>query len=177
MYQIKWGKNGQFFACSNYPDCNSTEDFKKALDGTYTIVDKVFAKDACPTCGKRMAIKKGKYGKFLACEEYPGCATTLPFTLEVHCPLCKIGKFAEKKSRFGKLFYGCSNYPTCSNAMWSKPYAFDCASCGNPVMGEKFTKKNGKQLECPKCRHRVDIADTPFKEENAEEVEFVEEGA
>ena len=176
-YQIKWGKNGQFFACSNYPDCNSTEDFKKALDGTYTIVDKVFAKDACPTCGKRMAIKKGKYGKFLACEEYPGCATTLPFTLEVHCPLCKIGKFAEKKSRFGKLFYGCSNYPTCSNAMWSKPYAFDCASCGNPVMGEKFTKKNGKQLECPKCRHRVDIADTPFKEENAEEVEFVEEGA
>jgi DNA topoisomerase-1 len=161
-YTIKWGKNGQFLACSNYPVCNSTEDFKKSLDGTLTIVEKVFAKDPCPTCGKRMAIKKGKYGKFLACEEYPTCATTLPFTLEVHCPLCKVGKFAEKKSRFGKLFYGCSNYPTCSNAMWTKPYAFDCTSCGNPVMGEKFTKKNGKQLECPKCRHRVDIADTPF---------------
>ncbi len=176
-YQIKWGKNGQFLACSNYPDCNSTEDFKKSLDGKITIVEKEFAKDPCPTCGKRMAIKKGKYGKFLACEDYPQCATTLPFTLDVQCPLCKIGKFAEKKSRFGKLFYGCSNYPDCSNAMWTKPYAFDCASCGHPVMGEKFTKKNGKQLECPKCRHRVDIADTPFHldEETGEITEDVVE--
>ncbi len=173
-YQIKWGKNGQFLACSNYPDCNSTEDFKKSLDGVITIVEKEFAKDPCPTCGKRMAIKKGKYGKFLACEDYPQCATTLPFTLDVQCPLCKIGKFAEKKSRFGKLFYGCSNYPACSNAMWTKPYAFDCAACGHPVMGEKFTKKNGKQLECPKCRHRVDMADTPFAT-NEESEEFVPE--
>ena len=170
-YQIKWGKNGQFLACSNYPDCNSTEDFKKSLDGVISIVEKEFAKEPCPTCGKRLAIKKGKYGKFLACEEYPTCATTLPFTLDVQCPLCKVGKFAEKKSRYGKFFYGCSNYPTCSNAMWSKPYAFDCASCGNPVMGEKFTKKNGKQLECPKCRHRVDMADTPFHEpEDTEDI-------
>ncbi len=169
-YQIKWGKNGQFLACSNYPDCNSTEDFKKSLDGVITIVEKEFAKDPCPTCGKRMAIKKGKYGKFLACEEYPTCATTLPFTLDVQCPLCKVGKFAEKKSRYGKLFYGCSNYPACSNAMWTKPFAFDCPSCGHPVMGEKFTKKNGKQLECPKCRHRVDMADTPFNTEESEDI-------
>jgi DNA topoisomerase-1 len=161
-YQIKWGKNGQFLACSNYPDCNSTEDFKRTLDGVIHIVEKEFAKDPCPTCGKRMAIKKGKYGKFLACEDYPQCATTLPFTIDVQCPECKVGKFAEKKSRFGKLFYGCSNYPACTNAMWTKPFAFDCPGCGYPVMGEKFTKKSGKQLECPKCRHRVDMADTPF---------------
>ncbi len=170
-YQIKWGKNGQFFACSNYPDCNSTEDFKKNLDGSYLIIEKVFANDPCPTCGKRMAIKKGKYGKFLACEDYPTCATTLPFTLDVHCPECKVGKFAEKKSRYGKFFYGCSNYPTCSNAMWTKPFPFPCSKCGYAVMGEKFTKKNGKQLECPKCRHRVDMADTPFHvEEPSEEL-------
>ncbi len=168
-YQIKWGKNGQFFACSNYPDCNSTEDFKKNLDGSYLIIEKEFANDPCPTCGKRMAIKKGKYGKFLACEEYPTCATTLPFTLDVQCPECKVGKFAEKKSRYGKIFYGCSNYPTCSNAMWSKPYPFSCQKCGYATMGEKFTKKNGKQLECPKCRHRVDIADTPFHTEEQNE--------
>ncbi len=169
-YQIKWGKNGQFFACSNYPDCNSTEDFKKNLDGSYTIIEKVFANDPCPTCGKRMAIKKGKYGKFLACEDYPDRKSTLPFTLDVHCPECKVGKFAEKKSRYGKFFYGCSNYPACSNAMWTKPYPFACPKCGYAVMGEKFTKKSGKQLECPKCRHRVDMADTPFhvEEETAE---------
>jgi DNA topoisomerase-1 len=161
-YHIKWGKNGQFLACSNYPDCNSTEDFKKNLEGKITIVEKEFANEPCPTCKKRMTIKKGKYGKFLACEEYPTCMTTLPFTLEVHCPECKKGKFAEKKSRFGKLFYGCSNYPDCTNAMWTKPYDFACKKCGHSVMGEKYTKKNGKQLECPKCRFRVDIADTPF---------------
>jgi DNA topoisomerase-1 len=161
-YQIKWGKNGQFLACSNYPDCNSTEDFKRTLEGVITIVDKEFANDPCPTCGKRMTIKKGKYGKFLACEEYPTCMTTLPFTLDVHCPECKKGKFAEKKSRYGKIFYGCSNYPECNNAMWTKPYDFACKKCGHSVMGEKFTKKNGKQLECPKCRHRVEMSETPF---------------
>jgi DNA topoisomerase-1 len=161
-YQIKWGKNGQFLACSHYPDCNSTEDFKKNLEGVITIVPKEFASDSCPTCGKRMAIKKGKFGKFLACEEYPTCMTTLPFTIDVHCPECKVGKFAEKKSRYGKFFYGCSKYPDCSNAMWTKPYAFGCPKCGYAVMGEKITKKNGKQLECPKCRHRVDMSETPF---------------
>lgn len=176
-YQIKWGKNGQFLACSHYPDCNSTEDFVKSLDGKISIQEKDYAKDPCPSCNKRMIIKKGKFGKFLACEEYPACATTLPFTLEVFCPLCKVGKFAEKKSRYGKFFYGCSNYPTCSNAMWSKPYKFDCSSCGHPVMGEKFTKKNGKQLECPKCRHRVDFAMTPFAQEgkSADDLEVVDE--
>lgn len=167
-YQIKWGRNGQFLACSNYPDCNSTEDFKKTLDGKIHIVDKEFASDPCPTCNKRMTIKKGKFGKFLACEEYPTCMTTLPFTIDVHCPECKKGKFAEKKSRYGKIFYGCSNYPDCNNAMWTKPYAFGCPKCGHAVMGEKFTKKNGQQLECPKCRHRVEMSETPFQTDAAE---------
>lgn len=173
-YQIKWGRNGQFLACSNYPDCNSTEDFKRSLDGVITIVEKEFANEPCPTCGKRMAIKKGKYGKFLACEEYPTCMTTLPFTLDVQCPECKKGKFAEKKSRYGKIFYGCSNYPECNNAMWTKPFPFACQKCGYAVMGEKFTKKNGKQLECPKCRHRVDMSETPFHVEESDQEPVIE---
>lgn len=168
-YHIKWGKNGQFLACSNYPDCTSTEDFKRKSDGTLEIVEKEFAKDPCTTCGKRMAIKKGKFGKFLACEDYPTCMTTAPFTIDVTCPECKVGKFAEKKSRYGKIFYGCSNYPQCNNAMWTKPFNFACAKCGHAVMGEKFSKKNGAQLECPKCRYRVDLADTPFAPEQTEE--------
>ena len=83
------------------------------------------------------------------------------------------GKFAEKKSRFGKLFYGCSNYPECKNAMWTKPYAFGCPKCGHSVMGEKFTKKNGKQLECPKCRHRVEMSETPFASESEDSNEEI----
>ncbi|MCK5074333.1 MAG: type I DNA topoisomerase, partial [Bacteriovoracaceae bacterium] len=101
-YQIKWGKNGQFLACSNYPECNMTQDFKKHLDGKLEIIPKQYAKEPCPECGKRLVVKKGRYGRFLTCETYPECKITLPYTLDVNCPECKVGKFAEKRSRFGK---------------------------------------------------------------------------
>lgn len=165
-YMIKWGKNGQFLACSNYPDCTSTEDFKKSLDGVIHIVEKEFAKESCPTCSKRMVLKTGKYGRFLACEDYPVCKTTMPVTLDVACPECKTGKFAEKKSRFGKLFYGCTNYPDCNNALWTKPYPVPCQKCGYPLMCEKISKKDGKHLSCPKCNHKVDWPEEDNQEDN-----------
>lgn len=156
-YLIKWGRNGQFLACSNYPDCTSTHDFKKHLDGKIEILEKNWFRDPCPTCHKKLEIKKGKYGKFVRCEDYPKCDTTLPYTLDVTCPKCKTGKFAEKQSRFGKLFYGCTSYPDCNNAMWTEPVAHDCPSCGSSVMGKRFTKKDGNHLECPTCKHKVSI--------------------
>jgi DNA topoisomerase I len=161
-YHIKWGRNGQFLACSNYPDCNSTQDFRKDVEGVIHILPKNYADDPCPECNKRMEVKKGKYGRFVRCEEYPQCETTLPYTIPVICPDCKKGKFAEKKSRFGKIFYGCTQYPDCTNTLWSAPKEFKCASCGYPLMVEKTTKRLGEQLECPKCKHRVDLEDTPF---------------
>jgi len=164
-YQIKWGRNGQFLACSNYPDCNSTQDFKKDLDGNIHILPKNYFRDNCPTCSKRLEVKKGKYGRFVRCEEYPNCETTLPYTIDVTCPECKKGKFAEKKSRYGKFFYGCTSYPDCENALWSKPRKFDCEGCGYPLMLDRVTKREGHQLQCPKCKHKVDIENTPFKEE------------
>ncbi len=169
-YQIKWGRNGQFLACSQYPDCNSTHDFKKDFEGVIHILPKDYFHDDCPTCGKRLEVKKGKYGKFVRCEEYPTCETTLPYTLDITCPDCKKGKFAEKKSRYGKIFYGCTSYPDCTNSLWSKPFKFDCAGCGYDIMCERVTKREGHQLQCPKCRHKVDIEETPFapKEEEAQ---------
>ena len=164
-YHIKWGKNGQFLACSNYPDCNSTQDFKKDLSGTIHILPKDFFRDDCPTCHKRLEIKKGKFGRFVRCEEYPECDTTLPYTIDVTCPECKKGKFAEKKSRYGKFFYGCTSYPDCENALWSMPRKFDCEGCGYPIMLDRVTKREGHQLQCPKCKHKVDIEDTPFKDQ------------
>ena len=80
-YYIKWGRNGQFLACSNYPDCTSSEDFKRNVEGVITIIPKEFAKDPCPTCRQKMVVKKGKYGRFLACEDFPKCNTTLPYTI------------------------------------------------------------------------------------------------
>ncbi len=160
-YHIKWGRNGQFFACSNYPECTSTEDFKKHLDGSYEILPKDYAEDPCPECGKKMVVKTGRFGRFLACEDYPNCKSSLPYTLDVKCPECKTGNFAEKKSRYGKLFYGCSSYPDCNNAVWSKPLDYGCESCGYPVMVERVTKREGRQLQCPKCKHKID---NPFED-------------
>lgn len=155
-YHIKWGRNGQFFACSNYPDCNSTHDFKKNLDGTYTILPKNWFHDDCPTCNKRLEVKTGRYGRFVRCEEYPQCDTTLPYTIPVKCPKCKTGKFAEKKSRYGKFFYGCTSYPDCENALWSMPYEHPCKSCGYELMIVRETKRDGKHLQCPECKFKVD---------------------
>jgi DNA topoisomerase I len=164
-YFIKWGRNGQFLACSNYPDCISTEDFRKHLDGTFEIIEKSYHFDPCPECGKRLVVKKGRYGRFLACEEYPNCKTSLPYVIDVHCPECKTGRFTEKQSRYGKVFYGCSSYPDCNNAMWTHPRKFDCASCGHSVMGERETKRDGHHLQCPKCKHKVAIEETPYQRE------------
>jgi len=167
-YQIRWGRNGQFLACSKYPDCNSTFDFKKDLSGKIHILEKQFFHDSCPKCGKRLEVKTGKFGRFVRCEDYPACETTLPYTLTITCPECLVGKFAEKKSRYGKIFYGCSNYPNCTNALWSEPKEFVCKECDYPVMCIKVTKRNGEQLECPKCRYKVDLAETPFARKNIE---------
>jgi DNA topoisomerase-1 len=163
-YTIKWGRNGQFLACSNYPDCNSTVDFQKTLEGEITILPKNWFHDPCPTCNKKLEVKTGKYGRFVRCEDYPQCETTLPYTLKITCPECKVGKFAEKKSRYGKFFYGCSHYPNCENALWSKPYEHDCPGCGSSIMTYRETKREGKQLQCPKCKHKVDWDQTPFYE-------------
>jgi DNA topoisomerase-1 len=156
-YTIRWGKNGQFLACSNYPDCNSTNDFKKDLSGKINILPKNYFFDACPKCHLRMEVKTGKYGRFVRCENYPQCDTTLPFTLPITCPECKVGRFSEKKSRFGKIFYGCSHYPNCTNALWNKPVEEPCKACGYAVTTEKFTKRDGKVLECPKCKHKESL--------------------
>lgn len=157
-YQIKWGRNGQFLACSNYPECNSTQDFKRHADDSIEIIPKEYAKEKCPNCGARLVVKKGRYGRFFTCENYPNCKTNLPYTLDVTCPKCKKGKFCEKTSRYGKLFYGCTAYPDCDNAMWIKPVQHECPNCHYPVMGLRENKK-GKTLECPQCKHKIPLAE------------------
>ena len=167
-YFIKWGRNGQFLACSAYPECNSTYDFQKTGDGGIKILPKNWFHDPCPTCGKKMEVKTGRYGRFVRCEDYPQCETTLPYTLPINCPNCKTGKFAEKKGRYNKIFYGCTSYPDCTNALWSRPYEHDCAGCGHPLMVYRETRREGRQLQCPQCKFKVDWGETPFGREEEE---------
>jgi len=126
--------------------------FEKALAKAQDI-DKVKIKDEetdelCEKCGRKMVIKTGKYGKFLACPGFPECKNAKPIVNEVKsvsCPLCG-GKVLEKKSKKGKKFYGCEKNPTCSFMTWDEPTNERCDKCQS-VMGKKYFGR-GFKLYC-----------------------------
>lgn len=92
----------------------------------------------CPNCGKPMLIREGRFGEFLGCSGYPECKTTAPLTkpLDIKCPKCGDGDVVEKKSRKGKVFYGCNKYPDCDFVTWDKPTNKHCPKC-NGILGER----------------------------------------
>ena len=94
-----------------------------------------------------MLMKQGRFGPFLACEGYPECKNTKAIPTGVHCPQC--GKeLVQKRSRRGKVFYGCSGYPDCNFALWNRPVAKECPQCKKPFLVEKYSKQSGNQLAC-----------------------------
>ena len=152
---IKWGRMGRFLACSGYPDCKNTKDFIEE-GGKIKVVEDLPTDEVCPTCGKPMVNKRGRFGRFLACSDYPTCKTTRPITLKgVVCPDCG-GGLAERKSRFGKSFFGCVNYPKCKFAAWDRPLAEPCPKCGKPYLLAKYSRKEGPYIACPdkECGYR-----------------------
>jgi len=118
---IKFGKNGRFLACVNYPECKNTADFTRTEGGKVMIAASGTSEHICNKCGRQMVVKNGKFGKFLACEGYPECKNTMNLNGAEQgeasapdaplCPLC--GKeMLQKRGRFGR-FWGCPDYPTC----------------------------------------------------------------
>ena len=102
----------------------------------------------CPECGSDMVVREGRYGRFLACRRYPECKGSLPLLIGVDCPSC--GKpLAEKRTRKGKLFYGCSEYPDCTYIVNNRPYPTPCPKCANPFLVYKGTKTGDGELFCP----------------------------
>ncbi|MFO7814853.1 MAG: type I DNA topoisomerase [Halanaerobiales bacterium] len=112
----------------------------------------------CDECGKPMVIKHGRYGKFLACTGFPECKNTKPYLdkLGIDCPECEDGEIIKRKSKKGKTFYGCSNYPECDFVSWDKPTEKKCPECGS-MMVEKYSKKKGTYYKCinKECKHTV----------------------
>jgi DNA topoisomerase-1 len=105
-----------------------------------------------------MVVKSSKYGKFLGCTRYPECTNVMPITLGIKCPKCGDGEILERKTtKSKKTFYGCSRYPECDFISNYKPNEKKCENCGNMYMLEKFSRKKGSFLECPKCKHKVFI--------------------
>ncbi len=138
---IKWGKLGYFLACSGYPECKNTMNFKKSEDGSIEAMKEETTGENCPQCGSPMVIKSGRFGRFFACSKYPDCKTTKPITTGIACPQegCG-GELTEKRSKRGKVFYSCTKYPTCTFAMWDKPVPKACPQCGAPFMAEKYAR-------------------------------------
>ena len=145
---IKSGKYGNYYACSNYPNC---KNIKPVNEKTVIPTDRI-----CEKCGGIMVEREGKFGKFLACSNYPKCKNTIslaPDNLEGVCPEC--GKPTKKMmARSGKVFYGCSGYPDCKFMSWDVPTGEKCPDCGaylikvnNKIKCSskscKFTKNDG----------------------------------
>ena len=144
---IKWGRNGQFLACSGYPDCKNTKPFVRTESGEVQAAPEETTDEICPKCASSMVVKRGRFGKFLACSRYPECNHTQGMSTGVACPEDG-GKIVERRSRFGKVFYSCANYPACKFAVWYKPVPRACPQCGAPFLVEKFSKKTGPYIAC-----------------------------
>jgi DNA topoisomerase I len=158
---IKWGRNGSFLACSGYPECRTTMEVVKNLDGTWEKVPPQTTDEVCETCGAPMTVKRGRFGSFLACTRYPDCKTTKPISLGVKCPKPGCGGFiAEKRSRRGKPFYGCSNWAKkqCDFVAWDKPIPQPCPTCNAKFVLKKETKR-GITLRCMECDWKSEGSD------------------
>jgi DNA topoisomerase I len=167
---IKWGRNGEFLACSNYPECTTTSEFARDEQGNIKIREAsapALTDEVCEKCGKPMVRRRSRFGEFLGCSGYPDCdgikrLKADPVKTGVACPECKEGEILERRSRRGKLFYGCGRYPKCKFASWDKVVAQPCPSCGAPYLVEKVTKRDGATIQCAnkECGYKT-AAPTP----------------
>jgi DNA topoisomerase-1 len=125
---IRWGRHGRFMACSGFPKCKNA----RPLEGEKQEAgaqEQQATDVACEKCGAPMLLKTGRFGKFLACSRYPECKNTRPVPTGVKCPEDG-GDLIERRTRRGKPFWSCSNYPKCTFATWHRPVPEKCPSCG-----------------------------------------------
>ncbi|MBT2649627.1 type I DNA topoisomerase [Bacillus sp. ISL-34] len=109
------------------------------------------AGEDCVECGHGMVFKMGRYGKFMACSNFPDCRNTKPIVKEigVKCPKCKEGNIIERKSKKRRIFYGCDTYPGCDFISWDKPLPRSCPKCEGTLVEKKL--KKGVQVQCMDC--------------------------
>jgi DNA topoisomerase-1 len=135
----RFGRFGPFFACSGFPECRYTRP-----DGD---AEPEPTDETCDVCGSAMVVKRGRFGAFLACTRYPECKGTKPLLLKtgVPCPLDG-GEIVERRTRKGRRFYGCSNYPQCEYTSWQRPLQQVCPQCGSIIVADR-----GRRAHCTVC--------------------------
>ena len=130
------------------------DEFEPKVKDAFSNMEKKPAEETgemCPNCGSPLVIKQSRYGKFVACSNYPECKYIKSNKEEkqvveiMDCPKCKDGKVIERKTKRGKIFYGCSNYPKCDFASWDKPTGEFCPECNNYLVEKK------DKIKCSSC--------------------------
>ena len=148
---VKRGRFGQFLACTGYPDCKTTRKIITTAQGLSPAKPDQPLDEKCPKCDANLVVKHGRFGEFTACSNYPKCRYVKLKSMGVACPNDG-GDVVERKSRRGRVFYGCANYPDCDFTLWNKPLQETCPKCKAPFLVEKITKRHGRQVLC----HRED---------------------
>ncbi len=145
---LKRGRFGEFMACSGYPECRNTKKIVKTAKES-TVKHDIPLEEDCPLCGRKLAVKHGRYGEYTACSDYPNCKYIKLKSTGVGCGKegCS-GEIVERKSRRGKVFYGCSRYPDCDFVLWNKPVQNPCPLCNAPFTVVKTTKRSGTVRFC-----------------------------
>jgi DNA topoisomerase-1 len=158
---IRRGRFGRFMACSGYPQCKNTRELSTATSVQAPAAPSVEV--TCEQCGRPMALKRSRYGEFLACTGYPTCKATKPVVTSImDCPEAACGgTIVQRRSRRGKTFYGCTNYPRCTFSLWQRPVPQACPQCATAYMLEKQTKKQGLIRQCPTCKYQEAVAAIP----------------
>ncbi|OMP68589.1 type I DNA topoisomerase [Domibacillus epiphyticus] len=112
------------------------------------------AGEDCENCGHPMVFKMGRYGKFMACSNFPDCRNTKAIVKEigVKCPKCSEGNIIERKSKKRRIFYGCDRFPECDFLSWDKPIERPCPKCSKMLVEKKL--KKGVQIQCTQCDYK-----------------------
>jgi DNA topoisomerase-1 len=142
---IRQGRFGKFAACPNYPECKNTKPVDK--DGNPVEKTETAEKtgEICEKCGGEMLKRRGRYGEFIACANYPKCKNTRQILkpIGVPCPKCG-GQIVAKNGKNRSFFYSCEKYPECDFLSWDQPTDKPCPSCGKPL----YIKKGKGQMIC-----------------------------
>jgi DNA topoisomerase-1 len=169
---IRLSRNGRFIGCTGYPECKYTRSVEQtAEEAKAEALEEEKLDRACPDCGHPLMYRKGRFGKFIGCTNYPKCKhiesltnKAQPAGTGIECPECQKGEIVARKSRYGKLFYSCNRYPDCKYALWNEPVKESCPKCAWPITTLKTTKRRGTEKVCPKegCGH-TEVVTPPEK--------------
>jgi DNA topoisomerase-1 len=148
---LRKGRFGPFLACALYPECKETKRLVRGEGGKLQVEKLTPIEEKCPECGNALMWRRGRFGAFIACSNYPACKYIKKKEareIGLLCPECGQGQVVERKGRWGRFFYGCRRYPECKFTAYNKPLPEPCPECGRAYLLEKETKKEGRVIFC-----------------------------